>query len=134
MIARNTRIVARNAFTLMELLVVIAILVVLAGLGGYYYMKHLDEARIDAAKIQVKTITQAVEAYNIKHGDYPDNLVALTVKDADGSKPYLEPDAIKTPWGSEYGYDKSGANNGGNKPDIWAESPQGKIGNWSSQQ
>jgi general secretion pathway protein G len=122
----------RDAFTLMELLVVVAILVVLAGVGGYYYIKHLDEAKVSTAKLQVQELTKAVEAYYVKNNAYPTNLSALTEKEQDGSRPYLEPDALKTPWGTSYQYDASGPNNGGNKPDIWAEGPGGvKIGNWS---
>ena len=130
---RNTtrRALDRAGFTLMEILVVMAIIVVLAGVGGYYYLRHLDEAKVDAARLQVKTLTQAAEAYYTKHGEWPASLVALTEKEADGSRPYLEPDAIKTPWGKEYGYDPSGPSNSGNKPDVWADGPQGKIGNWS---
>jgi general secretion pathway protein G len=136
MVVRNRQqVLARAAFTLMELLVVVAILVVLAGVGGYYYIKHLDDARIDAARLQVKTLTQAAEAYYVKHGEYPPSLVALTERDPDGGKPYLEQDAIRTPWGTSYQYDPSGPNNGGNKPDIWADAPKGgaRIGNWPQQ-
>jgi general secretion pathway protein G len=135
MLVRNTnRIVARAAFTLMEMLVVVAILVVLAGVGGYYYMKHLDEARISAARLQIKVLTDAAEAYYTKHGEWPASLATLTEKEADGSRPYLEPDALKTPWQTAYQYDPSGPNNAGNKPDIWADAPQvGRVGNWSGQ-
>jgi general secretion pathway protein G len=122
------------AFTLMEVLVVVAILVVLAGVGGVYYAKYLNDAKISAARIQVKNISNVVETYYTKHGEWPANLSILTEKDADGSQPYLEPDALKTPWGTMYQYDQSGPNNSGNKPDVWADGPQGvKIGNWSGQ-
>lgn len=127
---RRVRIV-RGAFTLMELLVVIAILVVLAGVGGYYYMKHLDEAKFSAAKLQVKVLTDAVEAYYVKHSEYPPNLAVLCERDSDGTRAALEPDALKTPWQGTYQYDPSGAHNGGNKPDIWADGPNGvQVGNW----
>jgi type II secretory pathway pseudopilin PulG len=117
----------------MEVLVVMAIIVVLASVGGVIYLRYLDDARVNAAQLQVKTLSQTVETYNIKYGEWPPSLVTLTEKGADGSRPYLEPDALKTPWGTEYQYDPSGPNNGGNKPDIWAESPKGKIGNWPGQ-
>ena len=118
----------------MEMLVVVAILVVLAGVGGVYYMKYLDEAKVNAARLQVKMLTQAAEAYSTKHGNFPASLGVLTEKEEDGSQAALEPDALKTPWGTAYQYDQSGANNGGNKPDIWADNPKGgRIGNWSGQ-
>jgi general secretion pathway protein G len=122
------------AFTLMEVLVVVAILVVLAGVGGVYYAKYLNDAKISSARIQVKIISDTVGLYYTKHGEWPANLSILTEKDSDGSPPHLEPDALKTPWGTIYQYDPSGPNNSGNKPDVWADGPQGKIGNWSGQQ
>ena len=124
--------VARAAFTLMELLVVVAILVVLAGVGGVIYMKYLDDAKISAAKLQVKNLSEAAEAYKIKHGDYPASLDTLTQPDDDGQgKPYLDRDALTTPWGGTYQYEAAGQNNK-YKPDIWADAPGGgRIGNWS---
>lgn len=131
MTVRDKRRGAREAFTLMEMLVVVAILVVLAGVGGYYYLKHLDEAKRDAARLQVKVLSEAAEAYYVKHGEFPPSLAVLTEREADGAKASLDPDALKTPWSQLYGYDPSGPNNGGNRPDIWADSPQwGRIGNW----
>jgi len=133
-IRNEKRRVVRTGFTLMEILVVVAIIMILASVGGYIYLKHLDEARDSAALLQVKTLTQACEAYYTKTGEWPPSLLTLTEKGADGSRPYLEPDALKTPWGTQYQYDPSGPNNGGNKPDIWAESPtKGKVGNWPAQ-
>lgn len=130
MTVRGKRRGAREAFTLMEMLVVVAILVVLAGVGGYYYLRHIDESKVTAAKLQVKTLTDAVDAYKVKHGEYPASLVVLTERDSDGSLPYVEPDALKTPFGQQYGYDPSGPNNSGIRPDIWADTPQGRVGNW----
>ena len=124
-------VIRRAAFTLMEMLVVVAILVVLAGVGGYEYMKHLDETKISAAKLQSKNIAQAAEAYSVKNGSFPQSLAVLCERDADGTRPYLDQSAIIDPWGHQYNYDMSGPNNQGAKPDVWATSPQGQqIGNW----
>ncbi len=124
----------RTAFTLMEMLVVVAILVVLAGVGGYYYLQHLDEAKVSAAKLQVKVLTQAAEAYYTKTGEWPPSLATLTQRSEDGGRPLLDPDALVTPWKTAYGYDANGQQNGGNKPDIWADIPKGgRVGNWSGQ-
>jgi general secretion pathway protein G len=133
MIARNTRRALRRAFTLMEMLVVVAIIVILAGGGTFYYLKYLDEAKVNKAKMQVKALETAVEAYYVKHQEYPQSLLVLTQREADGSKAAMDADALKTPWGAQYNYDPNGGRNGGNKPDIWADSPQGPIGNWPGQ-
>ena len=42
----------RSAFTLMEMLVVVAILVVLAGAAVPIYMRYLNEAKKDRARIE----------------------------------------------------------------------------------
>jgi type II secretory pathway pseudopilin PulG len=115
----------------------VAIIVALAGLGGYYFLGQANEARISTAKIQTKTLTQACETYSLNHnGQWPPSLVTLLGGDEKGSPPILKSkDALIDPWGNEYGYDPSGAENRavGNigQPDIWAVAPDGrKIGNW----
>jgi hypothetical protein len=38
---------------------------------------------------------------------------------------------LADPWGKPYQYDPTGKRNGGNKPDVWSDGPDGKpIGNW----
>ena len=131
MVVRKTQLVARSAFTLMEMMVVVTIIVMLAGGGTYYYMKYLDDAKVSTAKAGVRKLTDTVEMYKLKHGDYPDTLQVLTQRDDENPKPYIDQEALKTPWGGQYGYDKGGANNGGAKPDIFADGPNGvKVGNW----
>src|SRR5947199_297957 len=113
------RSVARRGFTLMEILVVAAIIVVLAGLGGYYLMPRVDEAKEKTALSQVKgPLTNACQTYKLNNpqGDYPPSLEALTEQQPNGGKPLLEPDAVLDPWGQPYGYDPSGQHNNGLKP------------------
>jgi general secretion pathway protein G len=135
MIARTSSAAVRAAFTLMEMLVVVAIIVTLAGIGGYYYLRQADEAKKNAARIQVKTtLTQACENYYIDHNStWPPSLDALLVQDEAGKGPYLkDADALRDPWGRPYQYNAAGPNNNGRQPDIWSDSPQGQIGNWQS--
>lgn len=124
----------RLGFTLMEILVVVTIILILAGLGGYYLIGQANEARKSAAKIQVKTLTQAAETYNLDHqGNWPPNLSVLLSRDPQSGKgPYLKnQDALIDPWGNPYQYNPAGQMNNGTQPDIWSESQYGKIGNWS---
>ena len=131
---RTQRRQRRTAFTLMEMLVVVAIIVILAGMGGYYFLGQADEARKSTAKTQVKgTLTQAVETYYVQHkSQWPDSLMTLLQRDAEGLGPYLKSqEALIDPWGRPYQYDPAGGRNNGIVPDIWTVAPDGKeIGNW----
>ena len=130
-IQHQTQRQSRRAFTLMEMLVVVAIIVMLAGIGGYYYIKQLDSAKISTVKAQTKVLTEAAESYYVNHGSYPANLQALLQQTEQGG-PYLKSaDAIIDPWGRQYQYNQAGTRNGGTQPDIWADTPQGQVGNWS---
>jgi general secretion pathway protein G len=131
---------SRGGFTLMEMLVVVAILVVLAGAAVPIYLKYLDEAKIDRARVDCKTLEGACLAYKLKHGDFPPSLLALTQPAPDGGLPSFEPGALQDPWQREYQYAAQGPHMSGyGKPDIWSlgprpNDPNGIIGNWSSMQ
>jgi len=122
----------RAAFTLMEMLVVVAIIVALAGIGGFFLLGQLQSGQKDAARTQAKgPLSNACQAYSIKHSQFPESLQMLTQKDENGIL-YLEnEDALKDPWGKLFQYDKTGAKNNGTRPDIYTTAPDGEvIGNW----
>ncbi|HLN27772.1 MAG TPA: type II secretion system protein GspG [Gemmataceae bacterium] len=127
----------RSAFTLMEMLVVVAILVVLAGAAVPIYMRYLNEAKKDRARIDVKTLTEIVESYRIKYNDYPATLGALAQPGPNGGDKFADQRSLLDPWGHEYQYAQPGTHNtDSEKPDIWslgpkANDPTGIIGNWS---
>jgi general secretion pathway protein G len=120
--SRQRKRQARRAFTLMEILVVVAIIVVLAGIGGFYLMPQLDRAKDDAAKLQAKTISQAVGTYYAHHSTYPTDLSVLTQGDEENNgQPYMAADKILDPWGKQYQLDTSGP-----EPIVFTMSPKGK--------
>ena len=121
----------RHGFTLMEILVVVAIILILASLGGYYFMGQLHESRRSEAKIQVRTLTTACENYELNHRQRPAQLRQLLQKSEYGG-PYLKSaDILIDPWGKEYLYNSQGPRNNGMFPDVWCVDPEGReIGNW----
>ncbi|MCS7045934.1 MAG: type II secretion system protein GspG [Gemmataceae bacterium] len=102
-------LVVRAAFTLMELLVVMAIIVIIAGFGGYYVLGQLDRAKVNGAIQKARAIVQAAETYKVDHGDYPQDLSQLLVKDEEGRGPYLKSrEDLLDPWGRPFQYDPNG--------------------------
>jgi len=61
----------RRAFTLVELLVAIAIIGILMGIAIPAITAALRTARESSVRTEVETLSQAIEAYKLKYGDYP---------------------------------------------------------------
>ncbi|HPE61602.1 MAG: type II secretion system major pseudopilin GspG [Thiothrix sp.] len=133
--------VARAAgYTLLELLIVITIIGVLLGVAVVNMSGTPDEARIAAAKQEVKTLELALDMYRMHNAKYPEsgNLKALVEKPADAksypANGYLKGKTVPAdPWGNVYKY-----LNPGNRSeiDIYSLGPDGResdddIGNWS---
>jgi len=135
-IRKEIRAEARGGFTLMEMLVVVAILVVLAGAAVPIYLNYLDQAKVNRAMLDCKTLTTVCETYKVKYGDFPQSLQQL-VQPPDGAAPYIAPDNLLDPWGHPYNYDPTGQHNQGlNRPDIFSNGPRAGdpnaiIGNWT---
>ena len=118
--------------------IMIALVVTCGGLWGLngfwpeFFRVDGGGGKKSTARIQVKgPMTTACKSYFDKNRRWPDDLKALTVKDANGIE-YLESkDALFDPWGKEYQYDVKGPKNNGVRPDIWTVAPDGEIiGNW----
>ncbi len=123
----------RGAFTLMELMIVVALLVILAGTGGFYYMRTLESGKKKAAAAQVHTIEQQVQMWALDHSSQmPPSLQSLAQGDDVNPKPQMSANDLIDPWKKPYQYDPNGSHNGGNKPDVWTQAPDGSvIGNWA---
>jgi prepilin-type N-terminal cleavage/methylation domain-containing protein len=61
----------RRAFTLVELLVAITIIGILMGIAIPAITAALRTARESSVRTEVETLSQAIEAYKLKYGDYP---------------------------------------------------------------
>ncbi len=126
MIRKPTATVARAAFTLMEMLVVVAILVVLAGAAVPIYMNYLENAKRDRARIDIKTLEAAVEAYALDTGEYPESWALLVVSDPNTlRRATLTEEALKDPWGNLYQLDLSTRHSARGTPLIYSLGPGG---------
>jgi general secretion pathway protein G len=105
----------RSGFTLIEILVVISIMAILAGLVALNVAERPAEARIAAAKVQIKTLNTALVVYKTEQGRYPtlaQGLAALVEKPAVPPVPkrypefgYLEGNKVPLdPWNRPYLY------------------------------
>lgn len=136
----------QNGFTLLEILVVVFILGILASLIVPNIMGRPDQARIIAAKNDVRTIVSALKLYRLDTGSYPDTgqgLQALVTKPEAGRIPrnwksggYIER-LPKDPWSEAYQYLNPGVHG---EIDVFSFGTDGQpggegndadIGNWN---
>jgi len=100
---RNTQ----SGFSLIEMIVVLVIIGMLAGLVIGNVGARADKAKWDAAKGQVATIQQQIEAYRLDVGRLPGNISDLIEKPGDAefwTGPYIKKSLRKDPWGREWIY------------------------------
>lgn len=108
-----------KGFTLIEILVVVVILGILAALVVPRIMERPDEARVIAAKSDIRAIISALKLYRLDNSVYPSTdqgLEALVVRPDTGVIPrnwkqggYLDR-VPKDPWGAPYQYLNPGVN------------------------
>ena len=103
-------------YTLTEMLVVIAIIGLIAAVVIPQTIGQLGKAQSRAAKVQVQSLTAALELYQGDNGRFPttqEGLQALLVKPQTADNwngPYLHSkDQLKDPWGNPYRYTVDGA-------------------------
>lgn len=98
---------ARQGFTLIEILVVVAIIGMLGAVAVPAYMNYLADARITTTRALIKSIEDACQMYNMKHGGkYPSQLSEL--QEGDDDNPPLLDGGLEDPWGNEIKYEKKG--------------------------
>lgn len=108
-----------EGYTLLELLVVLAIIGLLIAITAPQVMKILGGAKSDAAKLQIESLSQSLDFYELDMDGYPttaQGLAALMAKPAGVTSwrgPYVRNSRnLKDPWGKPYLYvspGKSGA-------------------------
>ena len=109
--APSLRRTAEAGFTLVEMLVVITIIGLIMGLVGPRVLTYLSESKVKAAKIQIESLSAALDLYYLDNGRYPsasEGLTALVQRPAAAAAwngPYLKTGAVPAdPWGHPYMY------------------------------
>lgn len=128
---KRRRAVTRSAFTLMEILVVVAIIVMLAGIGGVYFINQQRHAQKNAAQIQCRTLIQVCEAFAANNNAlYPTTLQDLFDGNYVGV-PYLkDASVLHVPWGNRqetYEYAPPDPQRGSTQPHVWVIHPDGTV-------
>ncbi len=125
----------KAGFTLIELLLVVVIIGILAAIVVPSIIGRADEARIEAARADLKVFSDALDQYQMHIGSYPssdEGLAALLAAPAglkDPTKwkgPYLKATSVpKDPWGSDYIY-AFPSERGLKWPDVYSVGPDGQ--------
>jgi general secretion pathway protein G len=98
-------------FTLVEMLVVITIIGLIMGLVGPRVLSYLSDSKLKTARIQIRSLSSALDLYHLDNGRYPtaaEGLGALVQKPATATSwngPYLSGTLVPSdPWGRPYVY------------------------------
>lgn len=100
-----------RGFTLVEMLVVITIIGLIMALVGPRVLNYLSESKVKAARIQIESLSSALDLFYLDNGRYPtsaEGLPALVQRPANAASwngPYLKTASVPAdPWGRPYLY------------------------------
>ncbi len=116
---------ASKGFSLLEIMVTITIMTMIMGAVGVGVMGYLDKSKIKQAKIDIGTISNALDLYKTEFGRYPDSDDGLSRLVQE--KILKEKKVPQDPWGNEYVYIYPGSNNEDGF-DLYSFGPDGKEG------
>jgi len=110
-LGRGSRRRGEGGFTLVEMLVVITIIGLIMGLVGPRVLTYLSESKVKAAKIQIASLSSALDLFYLDNGRYPassEGLPALVQRPANlgaWNGPYLKASSVPMdPWGRPFHY------------------------------
>ncbi len=101
----------KDGYTLIEMLVVLTIISMIVGLVGPRVLSYLGQSRVKTAKLQIESLSSALDLFYMDAGRYPtgaEGLDALSKRPADVENwngPYLKGTRVPVdPWGHAYHY------------------------------
>lgn len=120
---------------MVEILVVITIIALIMALVGPRVLNYLSDSKAKAAKIQIESLTSALDLYFLDTGQYPsssEGLSALVQRPASATGwngPYLRGNAVpRDPWGKPYAYQSPGQHGPYDIVSYGADGQQGGTG------
>jgi len=139
-----------SGFTLIEIMVVLVIIAIMTALIAPQIMGRVDEARVTAAKQDIRTLETALDFFQMENFRYPTTdmgLEALVKKPEDPAirnwrtGGYLRATSVpKDPWGNPYRYMQPGTKGGaydlyslGADGEVGGEGVDADIGSWNLQ-
>jgi len=109
----------QGGFSFIEIMIVIVIMAGIVAIVGPTLFSRLDQAKVDQAKIQMKSLVSALDLYHLDNSSYPTSdqgLAALISKPELGvipgnwRGPYLRSSSVPMdPWNHDYHYQSDGS-------------------------
>jgi len=126
---------SERGFTLVEVLVVITIIALIMALVGPRVLNYLAEAKVKAAKIQIESLSSALDLYFLDTGQHPssaEGLSALVQRPGavvGWNGPYLKGNVVPNdPWGRAYIYHSPGQNGAYDIISLGSDGQEGGTG------
>lgn len=119
-------------FTLVELTVVLAILGILLAVALPRFTGRTEEARAQAARLQLEIFSAALDAFEFDCGRFPaahEGLEALRIQPMDANNwkgPYIKKSIPLDPWKTEYAYVFPGMKS--TDYDLYSMGPDRQVG------
>jgi general secretion pathway protein G len=124
-----------QGFTLVEILVVITIIALIMSLVGPRVLSFLGESKVKAAKIQIESLSSALDLYFLDTGRYPSSSEGLNAllqrpgNTASWNGPYVKGSIVPSdPWGKSYIYRSPGQSGPYQISSLGADGQEGGTG------
>lgn len=104
---------AQGGFSLIEIILVVVLIGGIVAFAASRIMGSGDNAKVKLAQSQVQVLSEKVQQYEMDTGTLPGSLQDLVAAPGGVSGwlgPYMKPNMLKDPWGTEFQYRVPGDN------------------------